>query len=176
MNSIVVYSSKTGFVERYAKWIAEDLSANLAQADEVGIEDLMRYDTIIYGGGLYAVGINGIKLIKNNLERLKEKNLIVFATGASPPRERIIEEVKEKNFTPDEQRYLEFFYLRGGFDYEKLGLKDRMLMKMLKKKLKMKKELTPDEKGMLEAYEDPVDFTKKENIGDLLDYARGKSE
>jgi hypothetical protein len=46
-------------------------------------------------------------------------------------------------------------------------------MKLLKKKLESKKDLTEDEKGMLEAYEKPVDFTEKENINELIDFING---
>ena len=172
MNSIVVYSSKTGFVRKYAKWIAEELSTEAIPSDDVDIKDLMKYDTIIYGGSLYAVGIIGIKLIKKNLDKLRDKNLIVFATGASPSREEIIDEVRDKNFTKEEQRYIEFFYLRGGFDYDKLSMKDKMLMTLMKKRLEKKKELTEDEKGLLEAYEEPVDFTDRGNIKELVNMAK----
>mgnify|MGYP001144650453 CR=1 FL=1 len=69
-HSIVVYSSKTGFVKKYDQWIAAELSTEAVPAEDVKPEDLKDYDTIIYGGGLYAVGINGIKLIKKNLDNI----------------------------------------------------------------------------------------------------------
>ncbi|MFO8051890.1 MAG: flavodoxin domain-containing protein [Thermoplasmatota archaeon] len=172
MNAIVVYSSKTGFAERYARWIADELSIEAHPADRVDIEDLKGYDTIIYGGGLYVVGINGIKMIKDILNKLQGKNIVVFATGASPPRKEVVNEIRDKNFSEQEQEMMEFFYLRGGFDYDRLGVKDKLLMKMLKKKLEMKKELTEDEKGMLEAYDRPVDFTKRENIDELIEHVK----
>jgi hypothetical protein len=43
---------------------------------------LASYDTIIYGGSLYVRGIIGIKLIKENINKLKDKKEVVFATGA----------------------------------------------------------------------------------------------
>ncbi len=172
MSSIVVYSSKTGFVEKYAEWIAEELSTDAIEVDDVTVEDLMKHDKIIFGGGLYAGGINGIKLIKKNLDRLQEKRIAVFASGASPPREETITEVRDKNFTAEEQKKIGFFYLRGGFDYEKLNMKDKVLMTLLKKKLQSKKDLTEDEEGMLSAYDHPVDFTDKKNIEELIDFIR----
>ncbi len=65
-----------------------------------------------------------------------------------------------------------FFYLRGGFNYNKLPLFDKVLMTLLKWKLKTKKkeELTPDDIGMLEAYDKPVDFTRKSNIEEIVAY------
>jgi len=70
-----------------------------------------------------------------------------------------------------QQICIKLFYLRGGFNYKKLGFVDKALMKLLKLKIKSKKELTPDEKGMLSAYDKSVDFTKKENIKELVAYA-----
>ncbi len=172
MNSIVVYSSKTGFVEKYAKWIAEELSEKAVPVEDVDIDTLLKYDTIIFGGGLYAGGINGIKLIKKNLDQLQGKRIAVFASGASPPREETITEVRDKNFTAEEQKNIRFFYLRGGFDYEKLNMKDKVLMTLLKKKLQSKKDLTEDEEGMLSAYDHPVDFTDRKNILDLIEFIR----
>jgi len=172
MKAIVVYASKTGFVEKYAEWIAEELSVKAIPVDEMKLEDLNEYDTVIFGGGLYAGGINGIKFIKNNLGRLEGKKIALFATGASPGRKEEIDEVWEKNFTEEERGKMGLFYLRGGFNYEKLGIKDKFLMTLLKKKLESKKELTEDESGMLAAYEDPADFTDKDNIKDLVEFVR----
>lgn len=172
MKSIVIYKSKTGFVKKYAHWIAEELLADVFDVSKVNIDMLKSYDTVIYGGSLYAVGINGVKFITNNLNKLKDKKIVVFATGASPVREEVVNEVRDKNFTSEQQKYIKFFYLRGGFDYSKLNLFDKLLMNLLKFKLKRKKELTPDERGMLASYNKPVDFTKRRNIEKLVAYVK----
>lgn len=133
---------------------------------------LAAYDTVIYGGGLYIVGINGVKLITQNLDKLQGKKVVVFATGATPHREEDITEVKNKNFTAEQLQRLRFFYLRGGFDYSKLKPVDKALMTLMKWKLKRKKELRADERGMLAAYDQPADFTRKKNIDELIAYVR----
>ena len=46
------------------------------------------------------------------------------------------------------------------------------MMTLLKWKLKSKKELTPDERGMLTAYSQPVDFTKQKYIDELISYIK----
>ncbi|MEC9490759.1 MAG: flavodoxin domain-containing protein, partial [Halanaerobiales bacterium] len=122
------------------------------------------------------VGITGADFIKENIKKLEGKKAAVFATGASPAKEEVIEEVKNKNFTKEEQEYFKFFYLRGGFDYSKLGFKDKVLMSIMKWKLNSKKkkdeEMTEEEKGMLAAFDNPVDFTDKENIEKIVSYFR----
>lgn len=164
----VVYRSKSGFTEKYAKWIAEATKADLLPGKQTKLEDLLQYDTIVYGGGLYAVGINGVKLITGNFDKLKEKNLIVFGLGASPARPEICEEVKKRNFTEEQQAVIHFFLLRGGFDSRKLTPVDAVLMQLMKIHLKRKKDPTPDERGMLAAYFHPVDFTSRKNVEPIL--------
>jgi len=175
MKALVVYKSKSGFVKKYAQWIAEELSADIFEGSNFSADKFNEYDTIIYGGGLYAVGINGVKLLKDNLDKLRGKKVVVFASGASPAREEAINEVRDRNFDAELQKVIKFFYMRGGFEYSKLSLIDKILMQLLKWKLKSKKDLTPDERGMLAAYDQPVDFTRKKNIDELISYVKSTS-
>jgi flavodoxin len=164
----VVYRSKSGYTEKYAKWIAKAVGADLLKGEDVKVEDLLDYDTIVYGGGLYAVGINGLKLITGNYDKLKNKKLIVFGLGASPVRPAIVDEVRDKNLTKEQQETIEFFLLRGGFDKRKLTPMDNILMKIMRINLKMKKHPTPDERGMLNAYSHPVDFTDEKLVEPII--------
>ena len=174
MKTIVIYKSKSGFVKNYAQWIAEELSADIFEVSKVNINMLTKYDTVVYGGSLHAVGIIGVKIITRNIDKLKDKRLIVFASGASPSSEEVIKEVKNNNFTQDQQTHIKFFYLRGGFNFNKLPPFDKVLMTLLKRRInikkKRKKELIPDEIGMLAFFDKPVDFTKRKNIDEIVSY------
>jgi Flavodoxin len=172
MRSLVIYSSKTGFTEKYAKWLAEDLPADIVNVAKATTDMLEGYDTVIYGGGLYAIGIGGVKYIKQNIGKLKNKKVIVLATGLSPSSDEVVNVVRNHNFTIEEQKYLRLFYLRGGFDYSKLSLLYKVIMTFLKWKLmlKGKHKLTSDELGMLASYNMPVDFTRRENIREIIAY------
>ncbi|OBR95496.1 flavodoxin [Clostridium ragsdalei P11] len=172
MKIVVIYKSKTGFTKKYAEWISKELSADIFDAANVNINMLAKYDTIIYGGSLYAVGIIGINLITKNFNKLRNKKIVVFATGASPSRDEVITEVRNKNFTTDQQKSIKFFYLRGGFNYSKLNIFDKFLMTLLKWKIKNKKQedLSSDEIGMLSIYDKPVDYTNKKNIENIITY------
>ena len=174
MKTVVIYKSKTGFTKKYAEWIAEDLAADIFDVSQININVLTTYDTIIYGGSLHAVGINGAKLITQNIKKLKDKKIVVFATGASPSRENVINEITDKNFTKEQQKYIKFFYLRGGFNYSELSPFDKFLMALLKWKIKSKKQkkLTSDEIGMLAVYDKPVDFTARKNIDEIIAYVK----
>jgi menaquinone-dependent protoporphyrinogen IX oxidase len=175
MRTLVLYRSKSGFTKKYAEWIKEELKADIYEASKINAKMMAAYDTIIYGGGLYAVGINGVKLITNNLGRLKDKKIIVFATGASPNETRVFQEVVNRNFTTAQQKQIRFFYLRGGFDYNKLTPFFKAVMSLMKWTLKRKKDPDPDDQGMLAAFDQPVDFTNKDNLKDLIAYVNSIS-
>ncbi len=174
VKSVVVYSSITGFTRKYAEWIAEDLSCDIYSVKETTIETLLEYDTIIYGGSLHASGIAGIKIVKNNLHKLTGKNLVIFTTGASPYKEKILDEIREKNFSPEEQKQVKVFYFRGGFNYSKLNFTNKVLMSLFKLLilLKPRSKRTSDENGMLACYANPVDFTRKENCKEIVEYVK----
>jgi len=172
MKTVVIYKSVSGFTKKYAEWIAGELEADLFGIEKIDIDILLKYDIIVYGGSLHAVGISGVNIIKNNLNKLRDKHIIVFTTGASPSKESTISEVRDSNFSVEEQKQIQFYYFRGGFDFNKLNFTNKILMILMKWKIKLKGHKTPDEKGMLAAYSKPMDFTKKENIKELLEYVR----
>jgi hypothetical protein len=126
---------------------------------------------IIFGGSLHVVGINGIKLIKENLSLLADKKIIVFAVGASAPKEGIVDEIRKRNFD-GEQKNLKLYYLRGGFNFSKLDFSNKVLMALFRVKVSMKRKKTPDEKGMLAAYSKPIDCTRKENVKEIVEYVQ----
>ena len=81
MKTIVIYKTKYGSTKTYAEWIAKELDCKAVCTKEVKIDDLMNYDTIVYGGGLYAEVIAGVNLITKNLKKLKAgKNITYQAT------------------------------------------------------------------------------------------------
>ena len=169
---IVVYCSKTGFTKKYAEWIAEEIDSDLIEASKLRINDLIKYETIVYGGALYAKGINGLKLFLKKIEEMKDKKLIVFFLGATPLHEGIKEEVINSNFSKEQQESIKFFMLRGGFNFNCLNIMDKFAMFLLKLKLETKKNLTPDEKGMLSSYSRPIDFTDKKYIIPIVNEIR----
>ena len=78
-NSIVLYKAACGFTKKYAEWIAEKLQCDCV---EISTYDFNKdYKTIIFGGGLYAGKINGIKTLIKNYDKIKDKELIVFTVG-----------------------------------------------------------------------------------------------
>ena len=155
-------------MKNYARWLSEELRCDLLDGGKVTPKDLMKYDTIIYGAGLYASGISGIKLITKNYSLLKDKRLYVFAVGASPVRTETTTLLRASNFTDEWKHKLSFYYLRGGFDYTRLSRFYRFLMTLKKLQLKRMKNPDADATGMLASYDHPLDFTKKKHIEPMV--------
>lgn len=168
MKTIVIYKSKSGYTKAYAEWIAKELGCDIKE--NAGFADIAGYDTVICGGGMYAGGFNGVKLVTKNLGKLSGKKIVLFAVGSNPGREHEMQPFWDRILTAEQQKQIGHFYLRGGFDFSKLTAADKVLMKMLKVRLQTKKERTEDEQGMLDAYDTPVDFRKKENIRPLIEF------
>lgn len=172
MNNIaIVYKSKYGSTKKYAQWIAEETKADFFEYSEIKAKKLMEYDTIIYGGGLYASGIAGISIITKNFDFLKDKKIIVFTVGlASTDRKEVFVPIIEKNFSKEMRDNISFYHLRGGIDYKKLGIIDKIMMAVLKTIISKKNpnELSDDDRELLATYGKKVDFTEKNTITPLL--------
>ena len=174
MSTIVIYKSKYGSTKRYAEWIAEALNCEAKEYKSVSLSDLINYDTIIYGGGLYAEIIAGVSLITKNIEKLKDKKLIVYTTGITPPevREYYDHEVVEKNFNPEMLEHIKIFNFLGRMVLSELSIPHRTAIKALKKIMLSKKNPTDMEKMLIDLCDADGDFTDKASIKDLIAYAK----
>lgn len=174
MNAIVIYKSKYGSTRAYAEWIAEALSCQAVEAKSVKADDLLGYDTIIYGGGLYAEVINGVHLITKNLPKLSGKKIAVFSTGITPLscQEYYNTLVVEKNFTPDQLAQIRVFNFMGKMVLDELSLVHRTALKTLKKIMSNKEHPSDMEKLLIELCDADGDFSDKAAITPLIEYIK----
>lgn len=175
MKAAVIYQSHYGSTQTYAQWIAEDLGADLLVASQVKPTDLQRYDTLVYGGGLYAGGVNGIALLTKNTALLGEKALYLFTVGASDPTDpeniKAIRSGLEQKLPPALFAKLHLYHLRGGMYFSKMGFFHRTAMKMMTKMLRNKpeSELRSDERSLLQSLKQDTDFTDRATIAPLVE-------
>lgn len=172
MNAVIIYHSKTGFTERYAKWLAGDLSCRCVPYAQRNTVDLAGFDTVVYGAGCHAGGIRKLKWFREKLPELAGKRLAVFFTGAMPPDPKAEEETAAKNLTPEERQAVKVFYLWGGLSYERMGALDKAMMAMFRKMMGNKTDLTGDEKEMAEAIAGSFDRTDRKYLEPLEEYLR----
>lgn len=171
--TVVIYKSKYGSTKQYSKWIAEKLNCDLLEEKNVNENGLISYDKIIFGGGLYASGINGISVITKNFNKIKDKKLVVFTVGlADPDKEEQFTSILDKNFTDEMKKRIKIFHLRGGINYKTLSIVHKTMMAMLVSVMKKKKEeeLSEDDKLMLQTYGTEISFIDNEKINPIVSY------
>ena len=174
MNAIVIYKTKYGSTKAYAEWIAAELSCDIAEAKSVSVDDLEKYDTIIYGGGLYAEVINGVTLITRNLDKLADKKIAIYTTGITPIdcRDYYDKYVVEKNFKKGVPENVKLFNFMGRMVLDELTPVHRAALKTLKKIMSSKKDPSEMEKLLVELCDADGDFTNIVEIKPLVEYVK----
>lgn len=173
MKAIVIYKSKYGSTKQYAEWIAEELGCEAVEAKHIKPSELKKYDTVIYGGGLYAEIIAGVTLITKNTDMFSGKKLIVYTTGLTPIdcREYYDGMVVEKNFKGDTYSKIKMFNFPGKMILSELTPVHRGAIKMLKKLMSDKKDATDMEKLLIRLCDQDGDFSDRSLIKSLVEYA-----
>lgn len=174
---VVIYESKYGYTRRYAKWIADALSCPVFERKKFRSRDFSKYEVIIYGGGLYAGGISGIKTLTQNRHNLSGKKVILFTCGlADPGKPDNISSIRKslaKVLSKEMLEHIHIFHLRGGIEYSRLNFVHRTMMSMLRKML-LKKDpgkLSEEDRQLLATYGKCVDLTDRKSIQPLVECA-----
>lgn len=169
MKILVTYKSKTDFTKRYAEIIAKEVDGYLADFKEVTAEMMSEYEVVVYGGGLYAGMVNGLKKAKEMFEKSSAKKFMVFATGGTPNvATEEIDVVWKNNLTVDELVSISHFYMQSGICYEKMSFANRVLMKMMSNVLSKKKNKDSVEEGFSQAIKNSYDISSKEYAAPLI--------
>lgn len=174
MKAIVIYKTKYGSTRTYAEWISEALGCECIEAGGKNFIDLSEYDTIVYGGGLYAEVINGVSFVTKRLLELRDKKIAIFTTGITPLeyREYYDKMVIEKNFKNGVPENVRVFNFMGKMKMDELSAVHRAALKALKKIMSGKENPTEMERLLVELCDADGDFSDKESISPLIDYVR----
>jgi len=167
---LVAYKSNYGATKKYAQWIAEDLDADIFDVSEVKAAMLMDYDVVVYGGGLYAGQINGVKLVAAN----PVKKLVVFTVGLADPAITDYSDHLSNNFKPERLAELKVFHLRGAIELKKMGFSHKAMITIVKQLVAAKKssDMSGAEKAISELTGESVDFVDRGSILPIIEYVR----
>lgn len=166
MNPIVIYTSKTGFTEKYARWIAEALHCPLLPLKQADQAQLTGCSPVIYGGPLMAGKIAGLNKLKAQLS--PGQRLLVFATGATPQNGAdTIAKARNDNFSREEHQRIPFFYLEGGIDYDKMSFFNRFILKTMGKAVARKEHGDADSSELSHMFK-PHDGSSRDYLAPLL--------
>ena len=174
MKAIVIYKTKYGSTKTYAEWIANELDCKAFDVKDIKVDNLSEYDTIIYGGGLYAETINGVTLITKNIDKLSDKKLIVYTTGITPLdcRDYYDKMVIDKNFKGTTKDKVKVFNFMGKMVLDELSFAHRTALKALKKLMSGKQNPSEMEKLLVELCDADGDFCDKAQIDELVKFAK----
>ena len=169
MKGIILYSSRYGATRRYAEWLAEETGFDCVEAKKARIGDVTQCDTIVFGGGIYASGIDGLSFLKKHIGLLRDKKVIVFCDGASPYDEAAFRQIVDHNLKGP-LAGLPCFYCRGAWDPDNMRFADKVLCRMLHGAVAKKKpeDRAVWEKALMEAGSVKHDLTDRAGIAPIL--------
>ena len=161
--TIIIYHSKTGFSQRYAQWLAEDLGCQAVPYRDRKTINLSRYDTIILLGGLYAGNMSGLGWLKKL--PLAGRRAAAVAVGCAPMENPGQAENREKLFGGTG---IQGFYCQGGLAYDRMGTVDRAMMAALRTVLRSKPEMAE----MLAVISRSFDGTNRAYLAPVIAWAK----
>lgn len=131
MKTVVIYKSRYGAAEQYARWIAESLNVKAMKNDEVSESNLKDADVVIAGSAIYMGKILLKSWLEKNAGVLQNKTLLLFIVGATPPKEKSKTEQYFRNNVPAAlQSNCRYYYLQGKSYYKELSWPDKFLLKL----------------------------------------------
>lgn len=184
----VIYYSKYGTTENYARLIAKALGADLFEAKKTKFRDIKDYDTVVFGGGIYSGGIRGIELItKNWYKGLCEKKVVCFAVGITIDKEENREQCMDINFrkrfvTDAEEDHgrddlsaselikekrlpIKCFFLPGAFEPGKVKGLDKFIIGITKKMI----DDSPEGQQLLDYFNKSCDLVDYDSIKPVVE-------
>ena len=168
MNNIIIYGSNYGTTEQYAKELSK--RTNIEAISFENVQEINKYDKIIYIGGLYAGGVLGMSKTLRKLTNIQNKTIIIATVGlADPTDEKNINNIRNNIKVQISKKIYDkakIFHLRGGIDYSKLKFFHKTMMKLLYNAVKNipQEKLSSENKAMIETYNKKVNFV---NFSDL---------
>jgi menaquinone-dependent protoporphyrinogen IX oxidase len=176
-NSVVVYKSKYGSTKRYAQWIADELNADIFDVSEFKPSMLNGYATALFGSSVHIGKIKGIDFVEKNWSAFRNKRMAIFTTNGAPSTDKPKFQEPFKACLPAEIcENVRYFPLPGAYNYDKLDLKDKLLMNLgPRMSLILRCYFKGDEKArkQLEAFCEEQDWTSKEAIKPIIEYIKG---
>lgn len=177
MKILVTYKSKTGNSERYARNIAKNLQAELREFRRVDAATMRGYDVIIYGAGVYAASLNGLKKVKVMFAQSRAEKLVLFATGGSPNSMAAdIDAFWHRMLLNDDFLQIPHFYMQAGINYGKMGAVDKTLMKMAASHLNRKTDKSEEERKAAEMMAKSYDIVDFQYAEPLISYVKSLGE
>lgn len=161
----IVYTSNTGYTEKYAKLLGEQLELPAFSAEQA--DSLPEGTEVLYLGWLMAGVVKGYKKAAQRFSVAAVCGVGMGPTGSQDS------DVRKNNAIPQE---VPVFTLQGGFDRTKLHGIYRFMMgvmiKVMGSSLRKKENRTPEEDAMLEMVTNGGDFVDVRQLDGVIAWYR----
>lgn len=170
--NIIIYGTQYGSARRYAEELARRTGFDVVSFADV--DDINRYETIVYIGSLYAGGIQGMRKTFDKLADPSGKRIVIATVGlADPTVSEYTDSIKagmKRQLSPAVFDVATIFHLRGAIDYTKLGIKHKAMMGLLYRKCRNlpEEQQTADSKALVETYNKQVDFVDFDSLEPIM--------
>jgi len=137
MRTVIIYKSKHGATQEYARYIKENIAGSeIFSIENFDIKTLSSYENVILGSSVYA-GVTFYKdfLIKN-WDILKSKRVFVFAVGMLG-KDHINSKNEYESIPEDIRSEIQYVKLPGRVVFSKLNLFEKFIIKMIESKEKL---------------------------------------
>ncbi|MEW5801682.1 MAG: flavodoxin domain-containing protein [bacterium] len=165
MKTLICYRSKYGSTRQYAEWLHKEVKSDLVDIEKEH-PDFKSYDVIVFGGYLRMGKIVIAQNIKNNWDKIENKEILFFTTSGLPVGHPLVKKAYENSLQENMRRKIKYFPLRGRQINRNLSLLDKLLMfvgSSMEKDEETKKGMRTD-----------FDEVKPDSLRPLLNYLRAK--
>ena len=169
---IIIYGSCYGTTKKYAEELSGRFGCEAVSYENVN--DINAYQTIIYMGGLYAGGVQGMKKTLKKLSDISDKIICIVTVGlADPTDEKNIEHIRKNMKTQVSEELFnkaKIFHLRGGIDYSKLNFLHKKMMGLVYKKAVsvLVEDRDAELSAMIETYNKQADFVDFDSLDPIV--------
>lgn len=158
--TVIIYKTKYNNTKKYAGWLAIKINADLYEISDIKSSDLKNYETIIFGASIENGYIRGVEFIKDNIQNIKDKNVIVFYVSLGL---YSLDEIMMLNFLPTYlYKHIKFFELKGDFNYSKLSFIDKLKVSYGSGKIP----------SNIANYKNEIKNTDKHNLDPILEFLK----
>ena len=169
---IIIYGSCYGTTKKYAEELSGRFGCEAVSYENVN--DINAYQTIIYMGGLYAGGVQGMKKTLKKLSDISDKIICIVTVGlADPTDEKNIEHIRKNMKTQVSEELFnkaKIFHLRGGIDYSELSFLHKKMMGLVYKKAVsvLVEDRDAELSAMIETYNKQADFVDFDSLDPIV--------
>ncbi len=131
MKGLVIYKSRYGATEQYAKWLAKALALPLYTAERTGLQELQSADYVLIGSSVYVGKMLLKEWLRKNLPLLLNKKLFLFVVcGGAASDGQQQTRILQANLPAELREKCQVFFLPGRLDKEKLSWSDKWILKI----------------------------------------------